>query len=399
LKLRKVFRFRMKPDAAQREALARMAGARRWVWNWALAERQKHYRETGKALPQSELSRRLTALKRQPGTAWLQAVDSQALQQALADLERAFVNFFEKRARFPRFKSRKRDTARFRIPQRVRLADGKVYVPKAGFIHIRQSQPVEEETKSATFRRDTADNWHVSVVTEFTMPDVPLPPVEAAAVVGVDLGLQDFAVTSSGARIPPPRFVRRAERRMRRAQRMLARREKNSKRRLWARRLVARIHAKTANQRSDFLHKVTTGLVRNYQAICIEDLSVKGLARTKLAKSVLDAGLGEFRRQLEYKTIWSRRHLAVVDRFFPSSKTCHGCGTVNGALTLADRSWTCVCGLDHDRDLNAALNIRSEGLKRISLAAGHAERLNARRPDVRLPQSGATGVEARIPRL
>jgi putative transposase len=186
---------------------------------------------------------------------------------------------------------------------------------------------------------------------------------------------------------------------MRRVQRMLARREKNSKRRLWARRLAARIHTKTANQRSDFLHKMTTGLVRNYQAICIEDLSVKGLARTKLAKSVLDAGLGEFRRQLEYKTIWSRRHLAVVDRFFPSSKTCHGCGAVNGALTLADRSWTCVCGLDHDRDLNAALNIRSEGLKRISLAAGHAERLNARRPDVRLPQSGATGVEARIPRL
>jgi putative transposase len=134
-------------------------------------------------------------------------------------------------------------------------------------------------------------------------------------------------------------------------------------------------------------------------AICIEDLSVKGLARTKLAKSVLDAGLGEFRRQLEYKTIWNRRHLAVVDRFFRSSKTCHGSGAVNDALTLADRSWTCVCGLDQDRDLNAALNIRSEGLKQISLAAGQAERLDARRPGVRLPQSGATGVEARITRL
>jgi putative transposase len=143
---------------------------------------------------------------------------------------------------------------------------------------------------------------------------------------------------------------------------------------------------------------MTTGLVRNYQGICIEDLSVKGLARTKLTKSVLDAGLGEFRRQLEYKTISSRRHLAVVDRFFLSSKTCHACGRVNGALMLVDRSWTCVCGLDHDRDLNAALNIRCEGLKLISLAAWHTERLNARRPDVRLRQSGATGVEARIPR-
>ena len=146
------------------------------------------------------------------------------------------------------------------------------------------------------------------------------------------------------------------------------------------------------SRRKEFLvaYQTSGHLVQEIRrAICIEDLSVTGLARTKLAKSVLDAGLGEFRRQLEYKTIWSRRHLAVVDRFFPSSKTCHACGTVNGALTLADRSWTCVCGLDHDRDLNAALNIRSEGLKQISLAAGHAERLNARRPDVRLPQVGS----------
>lgn len=397
--LRKVFRFRMKPDAAQREVLARMAGARRFVWNWALAQRQAYYHETGKSLPAAELSRRLTALKEQPETAWLRAVDSQAMQQVLADLQRAYVNFFGKRARFPRFKSRKRDQARFRIPQRVRVGDSRVCVPKVGWVRIRQSQAVEGEPKSATFKRDAASNWNVSLVTEFTMPDVAAPPASPSSTVGVDLGLKDFAVLSDGARVAVPRFFRKSERKLRRAQRELCRRQKQSKRRLRAKNRVARVHRKIANQRNDFLHKVTTKMVEKYEGIAIEDLNVRGLARTKLAKSVTDASFGEFRRQLEYKTVWNRRHLAVIDRWYPSSKTCHACGVVNDDLTLADRRWHCACGLQHDRDLNAALNIRFEGLRLIPLAAGHAERLNARGPDVRLPQLGATGAEARIPRL
>ena len=146
----------------------------------------------------------------------------------------------------------------------------------------------------------------------------------------------------------------------------------------------------------DFLHKITTDLVRNQEGICIEDLSVKGLAKTKLAKSVLDAGLGEFRRQLEYKAIWNRRHLIVLDRWYPSSKTCHACGATNADLLLADRSWTCICGVRQDRDLNAALNLRSEGMQAIPLAAGCAERINARGAGVRPPHVEAVGVEARI---
>lgn len=371
MRLRKVFRFRLKPTAVQREALARMAGARRFVWNWALAQRNAHYRATGKGLPAAELSRRLTALKQQPETAWLREVDSQAMQQTLADLQRAHVNFFEKRARFPRFKSRKRDKARFRIPQRVAVADGRVYVPKVGGVGIRQSQPVDGETKSATFKRDATGNWDVTLVTEFTMPDAALPAADPARVVGIDLGLKDFAVLSNGERIPAPQFFRKAERKLRRAQRVLSRREKGSARRLRAKHNVALVQRKTASQRKDFLHKLTTDLVVKYEGICIEDLSVKGLVRTKLAKSMTDAALGEFRRQLEYKTIWNRRELAVIDRWYPSSKTCHVCGAVNAALTLADRSWTCECGAHLDRDLNAARNIRTEGLK--ILAAGHAE--------------------------
>jgi putative transposase len=367
---RKVFRFRMKPTSPQRDALARMAGSRRYVWNWALAQRNAHYRATGKGLPAAELSRRLTALKDQPETAWLREVDSQAMQQTLADLQRAHVNFFEKRARFPRFKSRKRDRARFRIPQRVRVADGRVDVPKVGSVGIRQSQPVDGDTKSATFKGDATGNWDVTLVSEFTMPDTPLPAADPACVVGVDLGLKDFAVLSNGERIPAPQFFRKAERKLRRAQRVLSRREKSSGRRLRAKHKVALVQRKTANQRKDFLHKLTTDLVVKYEGICIEDLSVKGLVRTKRAKSMTDASLGEFRRQLEYKTIWNRRHLAVIDRWYPSSKTCHVCNAVNAALTLADRSWTCECGAHLDRDLNAARNIRTEGLK--ILAAGNA---------------------------
>lgn len=394
MKLRKVFRFRMEPNGAERQALARMAGARRFIWNWALSLRREHYQKTGKSLPMAELSRRLTDLKQQPETAWLRDVDSQALQQVLADLQRAYVNFFEKRARFPRFKSRKRDRSRFRIPQRVAVSDGAVYVPKVGTVCIRQSQPVNGETKSATFSQDITGNWNVSLVTEFTMPDTRLLPADPSAVVGVDLGLKDFAVLSDGERIPTPKFFHRAEQKLRRAQRTLSRREKRSNRRLKAMKAVARIQATTANRRKDFIHKLTTGLVKKYEGIAIEDLSVKGLARTKLAKSITDASFGEFRRQLEYKTVWNRRHLAVIDRFFPSSKTCHVCGAVNAALTLTDRDWTCICGIHHDRDFNAAINIRSEGLKLIPLAAGHAERLIARGAGVSPPQWEAVGVEA-----
>jgi len=163
VKYRKVFRFRLKPNAEDQQGLSRMAGARRFVWNWALAQAQAHYRETGKGLPSAELSRRLTALKLEPETAWLQDVDSQAMQQVLADLRRAYTNFFERRAGFPRFKSRKVDQARFRIPQRVKVGDGRVYIPKVGSVGIRQSQKVEGDSKSATFKRDTCGNWDVTL--------------------------------------------------------------------------------------------------------------------------------------------------------------------------------------------------------------------------------------------
>ncbi len=315
-------------------------------------------------------------------------VDSQLLQQALTDLGRAYTNFFERRARFPRFKSRKRDQARFRIPQRVVLRDGRLYCPKLGWIRVRQSRPIGpgETIKSATSKQTATGQWQVTLVAEFEAPALALASLRPDAnVVGIDLGLKTFAVCSDGRVFESPRAYRAQQRKLRRAQRAFSRCEKGSANRAKQRLKVARIHEKSRNVRNDFLHKTTSALVTRYDAFLIEDLSVKGLARTKLAKSMHDAAFGEFRRQLEYKALWQRKHLGVIGRFYPSSKLCGACGAINDTLTLNDREWGChVCGAHHDRDLNAAHNIKHEGIRQL-VAAGHAETKNACRADVRPP--------------
>jgi putative transposase len=384
---KKAYRFRMRPTAEQEQFLNRMAGARRWVWNWALNRRREHYRTFKRTLSYNALAAELTALKTRVETAWLNDIDSQALQQAIMDVCQAFVNFFEKRARFPRFKSRKRDRCRFRIPQRVKVIEGIVVVPKIGNVLIYQSQPVDLPTKSATFKRDAKGHWFVTLIADFAMPDVALPPPDHAKVVGIDLGLIDYATLSDGTEpIPAPKFYRKRQRKLKRAQRAFSRRKKGSKRRAKAHHAVACVQQRTANQRKDFLHKLTTALVLDHDGLCIEDLSVRGLARTKLAKSMHDASLGEFRRQVEYKGSWNRTHVVAVDRFFPSSKMCCKCRVLNHDLTLSDREWDCGCGAHHKRDFNAAVNIRDEGLR--MLAVGYTDSLNAQGDTVRPGTSG-----------
>jgi putative transposase len=201
--VRRVYRYRLEPTARQEQQLRQFAGARRFIWNWALQQRREHYQQTGKVLPAKELSARLTALKDQPQTAWLCEMDSQLLQQVLADLQRVFTSFFERRARYPRFKSRKRDQARFRIPQRVRVVGRGVQVPKIGRVRLRLSQLVEGQTKSATFKQDACGHWYVSLVAETPMPLVVLPLPDPAQSVGLDLGLKDAVVPSDAPPIQP----------------------------------------------------------------------------------------------------------------------------------------------------------------------------------------------------
>jgi putative transposase len=292
-----VYRFRVNPTPVQAEQLYSMAGAKRFVFNWALGRRKDHYAEHGEGLSAKLLSSELTALKRAPDTEWLKSVDSQLLQQALKDVDRAYRSFFEKRSRFPRFKSRKRETPSFRIPQRVKVVNGRVYLPKIGWVKLRQSQPVDCPTKSATFKRAATGEWFVTLTAEFEMPDVPLQPADPERVVGIDLGLKDYAVLSTGERVASPKHYRKLERRLAKAQRRLSRRQKGSANRDKARLAVAKVHQRVRNQRNDFLHKLTTSLVRRFDGLCIEDLSLNGMARTKLSKSVLDAALARIIHQ------------------------------------------------------------------------------------------------------
>jgi putative transposase len=377
------YRYRLEPTPAQENLLLQFAGARRWVWNWALNRKREHYRQTGKTLSYNALAAELTRLKQQPATAWLREIDSQSQQQTLRDLESAFQHFFrrvrngEKKKGFPKFKSKKTDTPRFRIPQRVALQDSRISVPKIGLINAIVHRPLVGVTKSATFKREACGHWYVSLLTEQQLAPKGDRPIQTH--VGIDVGLKSLAVLSTGEMIANPRWYRAQARKLRRAQQALSRKQKGSRNRGQARLRCARLHQKIRNQRNDRLHKLSTRLVRHFDLVSIEDLNVHGLAKTKLSKSVLDAGWGAFRSMLAYKTDRSATHLMVVGRFFPSSKTCGACGLVNADLDLTDREWICACGVHHDRDLNAARNIDREGLRLFDqiVAAGYAETQNA----------------------
>ncbi|HEU4329339.1 MAG TPA: transposase [Roseiflexaceae bacterium] len=355
------YRYRLEPTRDQEKHLRNFAGARRWVWNWGLARKREHYQATKSSISYHTLCGILTHLKRIPETAWLNEINAQLLQQALRDLESAFKNFFAKRARYPRFKSKKTDRPRFRIPQGVYVEQKAVYIPKIGYIKACIHRPIVGTPKSATFSQEPDGHWYVAVVVEQEAPAFTPRPVVTH--VGVDLGLKEFAVLSTGERIANPRLYRTQLRKLARAQRALCRKQKGSNNRAKARKQVARIHAKIRHQRQDFLHKLSADLVRRFDLISIEDLSVRGLARTKLAKSIHDAGWGMFRTFLTYKADRANTNLMVIDRFYPSSRLCSVCGSINADLTLRDRSWTCTCGAVHDRDLQAAVNIDQEGLR------------------------------------
>jgi putative transposase len=370
---RKVYGFRVDPTAKQEGELARFAGARRFVFNWALERRKETYERDGKSISWSELSVELTELKNKPSCSWLKEIDSQLLQQALADCKRAFDNFFEKRAGFPKFKRKHSARQSFRIPQRVKLENGRVYIPKIGWVAIRQSQPCDLPLKSATFKREATGKWRVSLVVEFDLPDLPKPAVRAETTIGIDVGFDRFATDSDGGVIENPRFFRKAERKIKRAGRRLSRKQKGSANRAKARRALAREHEKIANKRADFAHKFSTSVVKANSAIACETLNLKGMSRTRLAKSVADAAHRETFRQIEYKARWRNRNFVFVDRWFPSSQLCSECGHRNQELSLSDRFWTCpACSVRHDRDHNAAKNVRDEGI-RILVAVGHTE--------------------------
>ncbi|QYC39595.1 putative transposase [Nonomuraea coxensis DSM 45129] len=387
------YQYRLYPTPGQQIALARAFGCARTVFNDGLRLRQEAHKAGLPYVADGDLSERIiTQAKKTPQRAWLGEVSAVVLQQALADLNTAYRNFFASltgkrkgpKIEQPRFKSRKDRRQSIRFTRNARFAvtaGGGLRLPKIGDVPVRWSRDLPSDPSSVTVVKDAAGRYFASFVVETS--DEPLP--ESASEVGIDLGLTHFAVLSDGRKIGNPRFLRRAERRLKKAQRALSRKTKGSNNRRKAVVKVARAHARVADARRDFTHKLSTQIVHENQTVVVEDLSVKGLARTRLAKSVHDAGWSLFAAMLAYKAARHGRTLVKAGRWFPSSKLCSACGAVAESMPLSVRSWTCPCGAAHDRDVNAAINI---------LAAGRAERPNACGAQVRPGSTSAQRSEA-----
>jgi putative transposase len=387
----KAFQYKLKPTAEQERLFGQYCGAVRWVYNEMLAERKRTYKATGKSPSKYTQMARLTKLKALPETVWLSGIYSQVLQEAIKQLQAAYDRFFKGLSGYPKFKKRKNIGQSFSYPQGVKVEGSRVYLPKIGWVNYRDSRPVEGKIKRATVRHK-ASGWYVSLCCEVDM-NPPVPKRSPDGIIGVDLGLNDFVVTSEGEHIPAPRFYRKAQRKLAKAQRALSRCKRGSKRRAKAVAKVARLHEKVANARADFLHKLSSRLVSENQGVIAEDLAIKGLGRTRLAKSVHDAGWGEFLRQLDYKTLWQGKVFWCIDRFFPSTKLHAACGTLN-EVSLSDRVFVCQgCGGIVNRDENAARNIRDQGIIEIGfnsdVAAGQTETENAQGEPVRLATASA----------
>jgi putative transposase len=384
-KTKRAYQFRFYPTASQKINLAQTFGCVRFVYNWGLLTRKTAYFQHGESLSYNDLAAGLPNLKH--AYPWLAQVSSVPLQQALRHLDRAFVNFFEGRAKSPTFKKKQHEqsatyaSTAFRWDGKA-LTLAKMQVPLD--IRWHRSLPTDAKPSSVTISKDSANRYFVSILVEEEIKPLPTTP----KMVGLDLGIKSLVALSTGESVGNPRYFAKDEKRLAKAQRRLARKNKGSKNRHKARFKVARLHARIADRRRDYQHKLSTRIVHENQVICVESLAVKNMVKNhSLAKAIADVGWGEFVRQLEYKATWYGRTLVKIDRWYPSSKTCSACKQVLDSLTLDRREWVCPeCGVVHDRDTNAAMNILAEGLS-VAACGG------SRRP-VRAKARQATPIEA-----
>src|SRR5438270_1081127 len=360
---KRAYKYRFSPTDEQAHILARTFGCCRYVYNWALRQRTDAFFKHGERLYYAGTAERLTTLKKQEDHAWLNEVASVPLQQSLRHLDSAFLNFFEGRAQYPTFHKKHGIQAATYVGtafkwEGKRLTLARMDAPLA--IHWSRPLPKDCKPSRVTITKDCANRYFISILIEEDIKHLPVINKQ----VGLDLGLKSMVIASDGHTYGNPKFFAKDEKKLAKAQRRHAKKKKGGKNRRKAQLKVARIHARIADRRKDYQHKLSTQIIRENQVVCVESLSVKNMVQNhSLAKAISDVGWSEFIRQLAYKAEWYGRTLVRIDKWYPSSKRCFACGHILDSLTLDVRAWTCpACGVHHDRDINAAKNILAVGL-------------------------------------
>ena len=377
----RAIKIRLYPNTEQKQSLEQSFGNCRWLWNYCLNLMNQTYIETGKGLSGYEVKKLIPQLKKQ--YEWLSLAYSACLQQVCLNLGVAFNNFFERRAKYPRFKS-KHGRQSIQYPQNVKVFDNYLKIPKIGDVKAVIHRPIEGKIKTVTISKNCCGQYFASILFD-DGKEKPEASTEGKAV-GIDVGLTHFAITSDASKFDNPRFLTKYEKNLKLKQQQLSRKQKGSNNRNNARKKVAKVHRKITNCREDFLHKLSRRIVDDNQVIVTENLNVKGMMKNHcLAKAIGQVGWGMFMTMLKYKAENDGKTYIEVDRFFPSSKTCHVCLNQVDSLPLDVRTWTCrECHTTHDRDVNAAINLREEGLRILTCGT----RDKAYCPDVRRGRGG-----------
>ena len=366
----KGYKYKLIPNQEQRETLSKYFGCVRFIYNWGLNKKIETYKECGKSISYVQLSRELTLLRQLKEFEWLKECPAVAMQQSLRNLDRAFSNFFKKNAKYPKFKTKKHsmDSVKFIQSVHFDFRDWTVKLPKIGKVDLCKNRTFNQETCKqgiTTVSRDHCGTYWCVVLIDDLQEMPQKAEVRKDNSVGIDLGIKDYAILSDGTKFSNHKHLENAKKRLAHLQKVFSRKEKGSKNYEKMRIKVAKCHRKIANKRNDYLHNLSSYLVNNYKTICLEDLNVKGMHKNHhLARAIQDASWGEFTRQLQYKSDWNGDNIIYIGRFEPSSKTCSVCGYKKEDLKLSDRSWVCPqCGTKHDRDINAAINIKEMAFK------------------------------------
>lgn len=358
----KAYTIPLIPSPPQIVLIKQSAGAARWLWNYMLEYNNKNYKLTGKFVFNFDMNKLMPQLKQE--NPWLSEINSQVFQQKNRDLDLALKRSFKKHG-FPKFKKKSINRDSFRVPQHFKLSNKKVYLPKIGWIKWKPNRKLTGKVKSITIKQDL-DKWVAVVLCE-----IPATPVRSAFAesecVGIDVGIKDFAVLSNGKKFSNPKHLEKSEKLLKKKQRKLSKKVKGSSNRNKTREQLAKIHRHIANQRKDFQWKLVAEITNQYQVICMENLNINGMKRNrKLSKSIAAAAWGTFKNKIQHKLQETAGIKIDIDRFAPSTKMCSSCNSLNNNLTLKDREWKCSCGVLHDRDINAAINIKKFGLNEIN---------------------------------